>query len=38
MREIDADIRARTLPDGWTRIDNGGESLEQTVERVLALT
>jgi chloramphenicol 3-O-phosphotransferase len=38
MREIDADIRGSGLPDGWMRIDNGSESLDETVARVLSAT
>ena len=34
---IDADLATSPLPDGWVRIDNGGESLDATVDRVAAL-
>jgi adenylylsulfate kinase-like enzyme len=36
MREIDGDLAAQAIPDGWHRIDNSGESVEETVERVLS--
>jgi hypothetical protein len=36
MHEIDADLTARALPGGWHRIDNGDESIDETVERILS--
>jgi shikimate kinase len=35
MREIDADLTVQALPRGWHRIDNGDESVDDTVERIL---
>ncbi len=35
MREIDADLTVQALPRGWYRIDNGDESVDETVERIL---
>jgi hypothetical protein len=37
IRDIDADLRGLTVPEGWTVIDNGDEPVEATVERILAL-
>jgi adenylylsulfate kinase-like enzyme len=37
IREIDADLSREPILGRWTRIDNGEESVGQTVERVLAL-
>ena len=36
MRQIDADLASEPLPHGWLRLDNGAESIEITVERVLS--
>jgi hypothetical protein len=38
IRAIDADIRAAGVLRGWTRLDNGGEPVEATVGRILALS
>ena len=35
MREIDADLATQAIPSGWHRIDNAGESVDETVERIL---
>ena len=35
MREIDADLAAQAIRSDWHRIDNGGESVDETVERIL---
>ena len=37
IREIDVEMAAEPLPDGWHRIDNGNEPVETTIERILAL-
>jgi hypothetical protein len=37
MHRIEADLAADRVPRDWTRLDNGGETLPETVERVLAL-
>ena len=36
MREIDADLAAEPLPDGWLRHDNADETVTQTVDWVLS--
>ena len=36
MHRINRDLAAEPLPAGWLRLDNGGELVEATVERVLA--
>ena len=36
MHEIDADLSSQALPGGWHRIDNGDESVDETVEQVLS--
>lgn len=36
IRRLDAELGARPPPDGWVRIDNGGETVAQTVDRILA--
>ena len=35
IRAIDADLRSMVLPDDWAVIDNGHESVEDTVGRIL---
>ena len=37
IEAIDAEMRDVPLPDGWHRIDNSGESVEESVARILAL-
>ncbi len=36
IREIDGDLASDPLPPRWLKIDNGAESIEITVERVLS--
>lgn len=36
IREIDSDLTSDPVPPGWLKIDNGAESIEITVERVLS--
>jgi predicted kinase len=37
IRRIDADLAAEPLPVGWHRLDNGAQSLEETVAAILHL-
>ncbi|MEA2520241.1 MAG: hypothetical protein QOF49_2321 [Chloroflexota bacterium] len=37
IRRIDGDLRSEPLVAGWQRIDNGAESVDETVARILAL-
>jgi len=37
MGQIDADLVQQPLPGDWLRIDNGAESVDQTVERILSI-
>jgi len=36
IRRLDGDLRAEAVPAGWIRLDNGGEDVDATVERVRA--
>jgi hypothetical protein len=37
IRQIDTELRTASLPPGWHRVDNGGEEVGQTVDRILGL-